>query len=89
MSSAHPTHELGPSHLTHEQVGVVLFGAVAMGAAFGLMFGSMDVEDAVEKLRTEVRLSPLAVTLALALSPGPDLARPGRWTSPSSVDGRA
>ena len=28
-----------------------------MGACFGLMFGAMDVEDAVEKLRTEERSS--------------------------------
>ena len=49
---------------TPQQVGVVLTGAVAMGAAFGLMFGSMDVEDAVEKLRTEERASlPIGVLI--------------------------
>ena len=30
---------------TPEQVAVVLAGAITMGAAFGLMFGAMDVED--------------------------------------------
>ena len=40
---------------TPTQVGVVLAGAVANGAAFGLMFGLMDVEDAPSRLRSEER----------------------------------
>lgn len=49
---------------TPTQVGVVLAGAVANGAAFGLMFGLMDVEDAPNRLRTEERLSaPIGVVL--------------------------
>ena len=42
---------------TPQQIGVVLAGAVAQGAAFGLMFGAMDVEDSPQKLRTEERAS--------------------------------
>mmetsp|Transcript_48674 Transcript_48674/g.127195 ORF Transcript_48674/g.127195 Transcript_48674/m.127195 type:complete len:232 (+) Transcript_48674:50-745(+) len=49
---------------TPQQVGVVLAGAVAQGAAFGLMFGAMDVEDAPQKLRTEERASlPIGILL--------------------------
>jgi hypothetical protein len=49
---------------TPTQVGVVLAGAVANGAAFGLMFGVMDVEDAPQRLRQEERLSaPVGVLL--------------------------
>ena len=39
--------------------GAVLGGAVAMGAAYGFLFGAMDVEDAAEKLRTEERATLL------------------------------
>jgi len=42
------------------QIFLVLAGAVSMGAAFGLMFGAMDVEDddaSHRKLRTEERAS--------------------------------
>jgi len=48
---------------TPQQIGVVLGGAIAMGASFGLMFGVMDVEDNVEqRLRTEERFSfPIGV----------------------------
>ena len=42
---------------TPQQIGVVLAGAIANGAVFGLMFGMMDVEDAPERLRTEERAS--------------------------------
>ena len=42
---------------TPTQVGVVLAGAIANGAAFGLMFGLMDVEDAPTRLRQEERAS--------------------------------
>ena len=49
---------------TPQQVGVVLAGAVANGAAFGFMFGMMDVEDAPQRLRQEERLSaPIGVVL--------------------------
>ena len=49
---------------TPTQVGVVLAGAIANGAAFGLMFGMMDVEDALSRLRTEERLSaPIGMVL--------------------------
>ena len=49
---------------TPQQVGVVLAGAVANGAVFGLMFGMMDVEDAPQRLRTEERLSaPIGVVI--------------------------
>ena len=49
---------------TPQQVGIVLVGAVSMGASFGLMFGAMDVEDAIEKLRTEERASlPIGVLI--------------------------
>ena len=38
--------------------------AIANGAAFGLMFGLMDVEDAPQRLRTEERLSaPIGVVI--------------------------
>jgi len=49
---------------TPQQVGVVLAGAIAQGAAFGLMFGAMDVEDAPQKLRTEERASlPIGILI--------------------------
>ena len=51
-----------------QQVGVVLAGAIANGAAFGLMFGLMDVEDAPTRLRTEERLSaPIGFALGGAV----------------------
>ena len=49
---------------TPTQVGVVLAGAIANGAAFGLTFGVMDVEDAPQKLRQEERFSaPIGMLL--------------------------
>ena len=53
---------------TPEQVGVVLAGAIANGAAFGLMFGMMDVEDAPQRLRVEERLSaPIGIVIGGAV----------------------
>lgn len=53
---------------TPQQVAVVLAGAVANGAAFGLMFGLMDVEDAPQRLRQEERLSaPIGIVLGGAV----------------------
>ena len=50
-----------------QQIFIVLGGAIAMGASFGLMFGAMDVEDDGrwhEKLRTEERASlPIGFSL--------------------------
>jgi hypothetical protein len=49
---------------TPEQTLAVLAGAVAMGSAFGLMFGALDVEDNVDRLRTEERWSvPIGLVL--------------------------
>ena len=49
---------------TPTQVGMVLAGAIANGAAFGLTFGLMDVEDAPQRLRQEERLSaPIGMLL--------------------------
>ena len=56
------------------QIGLVLLGAVAMGALFGFMFGAMDVEDdgaAHEKLRNEERASlPIGFALGAVVGGG-------------------
>lgn len=53
---------------TPQQIGVVLAGAIANGAVFGMMFGIMDVEDAPERLRTEERASlPIGLGIGAAV----------------------
>lgn len=50
------------------QIFLVLAGAVAMGAAFGLIFGVMDVEDDISRLRTEEWASlPIGVVLGASV----------------------
>jgi len=50
------------------QIFLVLAGAVAMGAAFGLIFGVMDVEDDISRLRTEERASlPIGIVLGASV----------------------
>jgi len=53
------------------QIFLVLAGAVAMGAAFGLIFGAMEVEDDINRLRTEERVSmPIGAVLGCAVGAG-------------------
>lgn len=62
------------------QIFLVLAGAVSMGAAFGLMFGAMDVEDddaSHRKLRTEERASlPIGFVLG---TPSASKRQPSAW----------
>ena len=53
------------------QIFLVLSGAVAMGATFGLIFGAMDVEDDISRLRSEERFSmPIGAALGAAVGAG-------------------
>ena len=74
LYSDHCRSRAVPLVASSRQIGLVLLGAVAMGALFGFMFGAMDVEDdgaAHEKLRNEERASlPIGFALGAVVGGG-------------------